>query len=113
MRGLTVRWSLAGASAEVEQALRDYVRTESLERFTGMDGLHQKTWQLASGEFFAGVYVWVSEQDRIAFLERFQSAPSKVSQLVGSDPERVELWDVVAVAIGAEGQPPGGAGSSD
>ena len=113
MRGLTVRWSLAGASAEVEQALRDYVRSESLDRFSGMEGLHQKTWQLAPGEFFAGVYVWASEQDRSAFLERFRSAPSKVSQLVGADPERVEQWDVVAVAIGAEGQPPGGPGSAD
>ena len=107
LKGLTVRWSLVGAAAETEQALRDYVREESLARFSGMEGLHQKTWQLAPGAFFAGIYLWASAEAREAFLERFRSAPSKVSQLVGSDPERIEEWDVVAVAVGAEGQPSG------
>ena len=105
MHGLTVRWSLAGAGPGVEQALRDYVREQSLGRFSGMAGLHQKTWQLAPGAFFAGVYVWATDDARAQFLSRFGSAPSKVSQIVGADPERIEQWDVVAVAVGAEGQP--------
>lgn len=101
--GLTVRWSLAEAADGVEQALRDYVRDESVARFTGMAGLVEKRWQVVTGESFAGVYVWASAADRAAFLTRFRGAPSKVSELVGSGPESITEWDLVGAATGAEG----------
>lgn len=101
--GLTVRWSLAGASDGVEQALRDYVRDESSARFAGMAGLVEKRWQVVPGEYFAGVYVWAGAAERAAFLERFRSAPSRVSEIVGAEPESVTEWDLVGAVTGAAG----------
>jgi hypothetical protein len=103
--GLTIRWSLTHAAAGVSEALRAYVRDESVERFTGMPGLHYKTWQIVDGGFFAGVYVWATETARTDFLEGFRSSPSKVTQLVGHDPDVVQEWDVAGIAVGAEGFP--------
>jgi hypothetical protein len=109
MYGLSIRWSLSGTPAGTEQALRDYVREESVERFRGMPGLHQKTWEMAERGFFSGVYVWASAEARASFLDAFRANPSRVTQLIGSEPELVQEWDLVAVAIGAEG-PLGGSG---
>lgn len=103
MHGLTVRWSLRDTPPGTEQKLREYVRDTSVARFTGMDGLVQKTWQLAERGFFSGVYVWSSAEARARFLEHFRSHPSPVSQLVGSDPELVQEWELVGVAVGADG----------
>jgi hypothetical protein len=101
--GLTVRWSLSGTPVDTEQRLRDYVRDSSAPRFTGMPGLVQKTWQLVERGFFAGVYVWSTEQARAQFLEAFRANPSPVTQLVGSDPDVISEWELVAVAVGADG----------
>jgi hypothetical protein len=103
MYGLTIRWSLSGAPAGTEQALRDYVREEGVERFRDLPGLHQKTWQMAEHGFFSGVYIWATTEARADFLERFRANPSRVTQLLGTGPELVQEWDVVGVAIGAEG----------
>ncbi|GAC1441689.1 MAG: hypothetical protein NVSMB55_10110 [Mycobacteriales bacterium] len=105
MYGLTVRWSLTHAEAGVNETLRAYVRDESVARFTGMAGLHYKTWQLVDGGFFAGVYVWASEEARAGFLAAFRASPSRVTQIIGHDPDVVEEWDVAGIAVGAEGFP--------
>jgi hypothetical protein len=55
--------------------------------------------------FFAGVYVWASDQARSEFLEQFRASPSKVTHLIGAEPESVQEWDVVGLAVGAEGFP--------
>jgi hypothetical protein len=103
MHGLTVRWSLMDSAPGTEQALRDYVRESSLARFTGMPGLVQKTWQMNERGFFSGVYVWATEQARSDFLDQFRANPSPVTRLVGHGPDIIQEWEVVAVAIGAEG----------
>ncbi|MCW2681495.1 MAG: hypothetical protein JWM62_2896 [Frankiales bacterium] len=103
MYGLTVRWSLMGAPAGTDQLLRDYVHDTSAPRFTGMPGLVQKTWQIAPGGFFSGVYVWKTAEARAAFLEEFRANPSPVSQLVGQDPDIVQEWALVGVAVGGDG----------
>jgi hypothetical protein len=105
MYGLTIRWSLTHAAAGVDTALRTSVQDESVARFTGMAGLHFKTWQIVDGGFFSGVYVWATEAARAAFLEDFRSSPSKVSQLIGHDPDVIQEWDVAGIAVGAEGFP--------
>ena len=105
MYGLTIRWSLTHAAAGVDERLRAYVRDESIARFTGMPGLHFKTWQIVDGGFFAGVYVWSSQAARAAFLQSFRSSPSPVTQLVGHDPDVIQEWDVAGIAVGADGFP--------
>ena len=103
MYGLTVRWSLLGAPSGTEDAIRAYIRDTSVARFTGMPGLVQKTWQLAPGGFFSGVYIWSSVEALAAFLEEFRSNPSAVTQLVGNGPDIVQEWELVGIAVGADG----------
>jgi hypothetical protein len=103
--GLTIRWSLTHAEAGVNQTLRAYVRDESVARFTGTPGLHYKTWQMVDSGFFAGVYVWATAEARAGFLATFRASPSRVTQIIGHDPDVVQEWDVAGIAVGAEGFP--------
>ena len=103
MHGLTVRWSLQDSPGGTEQALRDYVRDESLARFTGMQGLIQKTWTMNERGFFSGVYVWATPEARASFLEQFRANPSPVTRMVGHGPDVIQEFEVIAVAIGADG----------
>jgi hypothetical protein len=103
VHGLTVRWSLADSPPGTEDALRAYVREESVGRFTGMPGLVQKTWQMNERGFFSGVYVWATPEARAQWLEQFRANPSKVTQLVGHGPDVVQEWELLGVAVGAEG----------
>ena len=103
MHGLTIRWSLMDSPAGSEQALRDYVRDSSVERFTGLPGLVQKTWQLAERGFFSGLYIWSTPEARADFLAQFRSSPSPVSQLLGRGPDIVQEWELIGLAVGADG----------
>ena len=105
MYGLTVRWSLAGAADGVAKELREYVTGTSLDRFTGMAGLRFKTWRMREGEWFEGTYVFATAGAREAFLAGFRetAATSPGSRIVGAPPERMEPFEVVAVAEGGEG----------
>lgn len=105
MRGLTVRWSLADASADVLDRLADYVAGVSHERFTGQDGLSYKTWRCVPGEWFEGCYVFGDEAARIAFQEAFTAVAdeSPGSQIIGSSPILIEACAIVAIAEGAAG----------
>ena len=105
MYGLTIRWSLTHAPAGVDDELRAYVRDESVARFTGMPGLHLKLWEMVDGGFFAGVYLWSTEEARTAFLEAFRGSPSRVTQIVGDGPALIQEWDAVGLAVGGEGFP--------
>ena len=105
MYGLTIRWSLTHAGPAVNELLRTYCRDEAVPRFTGMPGLCYKTWQMVDGGFYAGVYVWATEKARADFLESFRSSPSKVTQIVGHDPDVIQEWDAIGIALGAEGFP--------
>ena len=101
--GLTVRWSLVGAPDGAADALREYVTGTSVGRFTGREGLVQKTWQLADGSFFAGSYVFSSESARAAFVAALRESPSPVDGMLARTPESVEEFEVVAHAVGADG----------
>lgn len=52
---------------------------------------------------FSGVYVWATAQAREQFLEQFRANPSKVSQLIGDDPEVIQEWELIGVAVGGAG----------
>lgn len=105
MFGLAVRWSLEGATGDVERRLREYVTGPSLARFTGLDGLSFKTWRMRAGEWFEGTYVWATAEARDAFAEQFAAtgADNPGSQIIGSAPRLIEPFEVVAVAEGAAG----------
>ena len=105
MRGLSVRWSLAGLSPELAAQLRDYVAQGSHARFTGMAGLRFKVWRMRPGEWFEGCYVFATAAAREEFELAFRADAddSPVSRLVGAGPVLVEPYEVVAVAEGWEG----------
>jgi hypothetical protein len=105
MFGLAVRWSLADAGPDVAQALRDFVRDRSLDRFTGMEGLRFKTWRMVADEWFEGTYVWETAQARDAFAEtdRAGMTDSPGTRIIGSPPVLYETFEVVGVAEGAAG----------
>jgi hypothetical protein len=103
MYGLVTRWSLAGSSAEVSDRLRDYVREQSHPRFTGRPGLVEKIWTMQPGGFFAGNYIWATEQARAEFVASLADTPSQVTEIVGHGPNVVEEFEIVAVAEGGEG----------
>ena len=105
MYGLMVRWSLADARPEAVQQLRDFVRTTSLTRFSGMAGLRFKTWRMVEGEWFEGTYVWASAEARDAFAaaDRAGMHDSPGTRIVGSAPVLHAPFEVLAVAEGAEG----------
>lgn len=105
MYGLTVRWDLTAAPADVAQELRDYVTGTSLARFSGMDGLRFKTWRLVEGSWFEGTYVFTTAAARDGFEQSFRgtAAESPGSQIVGSAPVVIEPYEVVAVAEGGAG----------
>jgi hypothetical protein len=105
MHGLTVRWSLAAAPADVDEQLAAYVADRSFERFSGRAGLRFKTWRTRPGQWFEGCYVFATDAARIEFQRAFTDAAdtSPVSQIVGSGPMLIEECDVVAVAEGGDG----------
>ena len=105
MKGLTVRWSLEDAPDEVVDELRTYVADSSHARFTDMRGLHFKTWRLRPGQWFEGVYVFASDDDRSEFQRTFAQGAeeSPGSKIIGSAPILIEECDVVAVAEGQDG----------
>jgi hypothetical protein len=105
VNGLTVRWSLAGAPAGVEDALASYVAETSHARFSELAGLRHKTWRCVPGQWFEGCYVFADDLTRRAFQDRFTegAAESPGSMIIGSPPILIEPCVVVAVAEGAAG----------
>ena len=109
MYGLSVRWSLEDADADVPQRLREFVRDTSLRRFTDLPGLRFKTWRMVEGEWFEGTYVWASAEARDAFAEtdRAGMATSPGTRIIGSAPVLHTSFEVVGVAEGGDGFAPG------
>lgn len=103
--GLTVRWSLAKASADTADRLRAYVTDSSHARFEQLAGLRFKTWRMRAGEWFEGNYVFVDDAARSAFAASFSDGAktSPVSELTGAGPILIEESEIVAVAIGPAG----------
>ncbi|MCK5891945.1 MAG: hypothetical protein P1U38_11540 [Aeromicrobium sp.] len=105
MFGLSVRWSLTGAPAGTLERLHAYVEDVSLSRFAGLDGLRYKTWRARDGEWFEGTYVFVSEQARAEFQAAFTASADVAagSEIIGSGPELIEAFEVVAAVRGPAG----------
>jgi hypothetical protein len=85
-----VIWSLVDSPTSVAE-LREYLRDESVPQFEHVDGLLFKAWfGDEATERWGAVYVWES-------LEAAeQELPSKARELIGKDPDIVEVFDLEA-----------------
>jgi hypothetical protein len=85
-----VLWSLADSPTSIGE-LRRYLRDESVDQFAAVPGLVFKAWiSDEATERWGAVYVWESQ----AASE--QALPSRARELIGKEPEIVELFDVEA-----------------
>jgi hypothetical protein len=85
-----VIWSLADSSATIEE-LRNYLRDESVPQFEEVDGLLFKAWFSDDAtERWGALYVWES----VAASQ--QELPSRARELIGKDPDIIEVFDLEA-----------------
>jgi hypothetical protein len=83
-------WSLADTQTTLAE-LRDYVRAEAVPAFERVPGLLFKAWVSDEAtERFGAVYVFES----LAAAE--QELPSRARELIGKQPDLVEVFDLEA-----------------
>ena len=91
-----VIWSLADSSTTVGE-LRDYLRDESVPQFEEVQGLLFKAWfSDEATERWGALYVWES----VAASE--QELPSRARELIGKDPDIIEVFDLEATVSVAD-----------
>lgn len=92
-----VLWNLGDSHVTIEE-LRDYLRDESVDAFQeGVEGLLFKAWVSdAAGERWGAIYVWESPE------AAEQPLPSRARELIGKDPEVVDLFDLEATVSVAD-----------
>jgi hypothetical protein len=85
-----VLWNLADSLTTVAE-LRDYLRDEAVDAFAEVPGLLFKGWVSdEGGDRWGAVYVFES----MAAAE--QPLPSRARELIGKDPDIVEIFDLEA-----------------
>jgi hypothetical protein len=94
MRVRVVWWDLDGSDTTID-ALRDYLRDESVDAFGRLDGLRLKLW-IADEERnrWGAVYLWESED------AGEQPLPSRARELIGKEPDFSEWFDLEASVEG-------------
>lgn len=89
-----VLWSLADSKTTIEE-LRRYLRDESVDAFTEVEGLRFKAWiSDAAGERWGAFYLF----ETLEASE--QQLPSRARELIGKDPDVVEVFDLEATVEG-------------
>jgi len=98
MHAVLVLWDLsAGSRASIER-LRDYIRTESIARFSAMEGLRQKTWiSNPETQQWGAVYLFETHEQAGALASHISAG--RVVELTGLVPA-VQQFDVEAVVEG-------------
>jgi len=85
-----VLWSLADSNASIAD-LRRYLRDESLAQFADVPGLLFKAWVSDEAtERWGAIYVWESVE------ASEQELPSRARELIGRDPDVIDLFDLEA-----------------
>jgi hypothetical protein len=85
-----VLWNLADTSISIED-LRDYLRDEAVDAFADVPGILFKAWiSDAAGERWGAFYVFESAD------AADQPLPSRARELIGKEPEIVEVFDLEA-----------------
>ena len=85
-----VLWSLNDSTISIAE-LRDYLRDESVPQFEEVPGLLFKAWiSDEATERWGAIYVWESAE------ASEQELPSRARELIGKDPDIVEVFDLEA-----------------
>ena len=91
-----VIWSLADSPVSIGE-LRDYLRDESVPQFEQVPGLLFKAWfSDEATERWGALYVWESVE------ASQQELPSRARELIGKDPDIVEVFDLEATVSVAD-----------
>jgi hypothetical protein len=91
-----VLWNLADSQTTIAE-LRRYLRDESVDAFEEVPGLRFKAWiSDEATERWGAVYLWESRE------AAEQELPSRARELIGKDPEIVEVFDLEATVSVAE-----------
>jgi hypothetical protein len=92
-----VLWSLADSQTNVGE-LRRYLQDEAVDAFASVPGLLFKAWISDEvTERWGAIYVWESKDDSM------QELPSRARELIGKDPDVVEMFDLEAsVSVSSE-----------
>ena len=89
-----VLWNLADSMTTIEE-LRRYLRDESVDAFAEVDGLRFKAWiSDPATDRWGAFYLWESAE------AAEQELPSRARELIGKDPDVVEVFDVDATIEG-------------
>jgi hypothetical protein len=89
-----VLWNLADSKSTIEE-LRRYLRDESVDAFADVRGLRFKAWISDEvTERWGAVYLWESPE------AAEQELPSRARELIGKDPDIIEVFDVEATIEG-------------
>ena len=85
-----VLWSLADSDTTIAD-LRTYLREESVDQFSQVPGLLFKAWVSDEAtERWGAMYVWESVE------ASEQELPSRARELIGKDPDVIEIFDLEA-----------------
>ena len=85
-----VLWSLADSQTTVGE-LRRYLQDEAVDAFAEVPGLLFKAWISDEvTERWGAIYVWHSQDASM------QELPSRARELIGKDPDVVEVFDLEA-----------------
>jgi hypothetical protein len=91
-----VLWNLADTATSIEE-LRDYLRDEAVDAFASVPGILFKAWiSDAAGERWGAIYLFESA------AAADQPLPSRARELIGKDPEIVEVFELEASVSVAE-----------
>jgi hypothetical protein len=91
-----VIWNLADSQTNVGE-LRRYLRDEAVPAFEQVPGLLFKGWFSDEvGERWGAVYVWESQE------ASEQELPSRARELIGKNPDIVDVFDLEASVSVAE-----------
>jgi Putative mono-oxygenase ydhR len=89
-----VLWNLADSKTTIEE-LRRYLRDESVDSFAEVRGLRFKAWISDEvTERWGAVYLWESRE------AADQEIPSRARELIGKDPDIIEVFDIEATIEG-------------
>lgn len=85
-----VLWSLADSQTNVGE-LRHYLQEEAVDAFSEVPGLLFKAWiSDEASERWGAIYVFESQE------ASEQQLPSRARELIGTDPDIVEIFDLEA-----------------